>query len=279
MAMKVIELLGSLAVFATLTCGVEIQCSYQNVYWADGVGSLYTCNATVTSVENPSTVTEIRGTHSEGSNNVDVKGFTIEGQKILTKIPKGIEKFFLNLQAFNWVSGNISTIDSSTLKPFPNILLIGLGGNNLVTIDGDLFQYTRWLRLIWININKLEHIGHDLLTGLSDLRYANFQLNSCIDVIASTSQQVQELNRQLPIKCPPLVTTPDPPTTIISTTPKPNDGRPITCTSNEEAVEMKNRMEEMTKRIEKLEKIADSICAGIATVDGRRRGWQTILSS
>lgn len=245
--MKVIQLLGTLSFLATFSTAVEIDCLYRTKNW-NGFGYYYTCYATVISVKNPTTVTNIIGYHHlKGRNNTDVKGFEVKNQEILARIPNGVENFFANLQAFQWSSGNICSIDSNTFEPFPNLLYINLNYNKLVTIDGDLFQYTRKVSTIEFRNNFLEHAGLDLFSGLPYLRKVYFFNNSCIDTGANTTQLIQELKMQLPIKCPPLATTPDPPTTTISTTPEPNECL-IRCTTNKES-------DEMNERIEKLEKV------------------------
>lgn len=130
----------------------------------------YLCEVTIINVENSTTVTEVSGTHLEGKNNEDVKAFVIRNQTTITKIPEGIEKFFADLELFIWEFGHISTIDSSTFKPFPNLVFIDLGNNRLVTLNSNLFQHTRKLRVISFAGNLLEQVGHDLLTGLTGVQ-------------------------------------------------------------------------------------------------------------
>lgn len=251
--MKAMRLFCSLALLATFTSGVEIQCDFRIDNW-ENIGTLYTCRATVINMADPAAVTKISGIHLSDIGNADEKAFWILENKILSIVPNGIEKFFANLEALQWSSGNISSVDSSTFQPFPHLLHIDLGDNKLETLDGNLFQHTRKLRTIYLDTNSLRHIGHDLLADLTDLTYAYFQGNPCIDAAANTPQEIQDLNLQLPIQCPPSNITPDPPTTTYPptttssqattspTTSKPNEC--ITrCTSNEEADEMKNRIE------------------------------------
>lgn len=206
-SMKTIELFCCLAALASLTMGVEIQCRYQMRAWGVIVGNLYSCAATITSVENPGIVTVIRGTHMAGKVNTDVTEIFVDNHRILSKIPSGIENFFPNLKAYHWYNGNISTIDSSIYKPFSKLLRIELGQNKIETVDGNLFQHTHKLREIYFGLNKLKYVGHGLLTGLTDLVVAEFLSNPCINIRANTTQQIQELNLQLPIRCPPAGTT------------------------------------------------------------------------
>lgn len=72
-------------------------------------------------------------------------------------------------------------------------------------------MYTRKLRHVSISYSHLQHVGHDLLTGLDDLKFAMFRGHPCIDMDAATKEEIEELNRQLPISCNTLVTTTEPP--------------------------------------------------------------------
>lgn len=143
------------------------------------------------------------------------------------------------------------SIDSSLLAPFSNLLHLE---NKLVSLNGDLFQHSRKLQTIYLDGNLLEHVRHDLLAGLTYLTSVYFEANPCINTKAHAAQQIQELNRQLPIQCPPLDTTKDPPTTTTSTTSEPNECSP-SCTSSEGAQEMKKRIEALEKVVAELRSI------------------------
>lgn len=145
--------------------------------------------------------------------NADVKSLSVTKQPLVNWIPREIEKFFPDLTSIYFSESNITTISADDLKPFLNLLKLYLPNNKLVTLDGDLFQYTRKLQVVWIQINSLQHVGHDLLTGLNDLTMAYFHSNPCINIYATTREAVQQLNLQLPISCPPLETT----TTVLTT--------------------------------------------------------------
>lgn len=197
-------------VIVPLISGVEIKCTYEMSDWAAAAGTKYSCDAIVTSLDNPSAFTDVTGTHMAGKTNVDVKGFGLNFQKTLTKIPDGIENFFPHLEGFVWHGGNLETIDSSTFKPFSNLQAIGLAANKIVTIDGNLFEGTTKLQSIALADNLIQHVGEGLLTGLTDLMYVYFYSNPCINRNAFTPQEHQELNLQLPILCPPLAPAPKP---------------------------------------------------------------------
>lgn len=206
--MKASGLFGGLAFLAVLafTSGVKIECLYGPYIsdW-DDIGSWYSCFATVVSTDNPTTVTSISGSHTAGRGNLDVKQITVHSEYMLHAIPAGIEAYFPNLESIQWLTGGLTTIDSNTLRPFPNLIHLKLNYNRLVSLDGDLFHHTRKLRTIDFMSNFLEHTGHGLLNGLPELTVAIFSGNPCIDLSAYEGSllQVVELSLELSIQCPP----------------------------------------------------------------------------
>lgn len=245
--MKVVTLIFGLVFLAAITSSVEIQCSYSFYNYFNG-GWPYACRATVISMENPTVVTDITGIHLEGQGNADVQWFDIRDHELFTTMPEGVEIFFPNLEAFDWTGGNVSNFDSSIFGQYKNLVRIALSRNKIVTLEGDLRQHTPKLKEFYLERNLLEHVGVDLLTGLTYLTNAYFNGNPCIDMTAYTPQQMEELKIQLSIRCPPLSATPDPPTTTISTTTESKECS-IRCTLNEEVDEMKNRIEELEKQM------------------------------
>lgn len=217
--MRADQVLLSLAFFAfvAFSCGVEIQCNFA-IMTFNGYARSYKCKPTFSSLENPTTFTEVSGTHQTGRSHADVIGFFVTGEKTLTKIPNGIEFFFTNLDEFVWTPGMLSSIDSNIFKPFPNIYIIDISDNKLVMLGNDLLEYTPNLKQAYFHRNLLKEVGQDLLTGLDYLKIVDFRFNQCISTRANTSELIQELKIQLQIQCPILDTSS---TSMISTTKKP----------------------------------------------------------
>jgi len=233
---------------ATYISGMEVQCSLQDPFWIV-VGEHYTCFATVTSVDNSTSFTSVIANHAQGQNNSDVTAFAVDFNDELTFFPRGIEQFFPNLRVIRWWVGNLTTIDSSTFQPFPDLELVDIGHNKLVSLDGNLFQHSPRLRVIWFNNNLLQNVGQGFLTGLTNLTMANFGENPCINVWAGTPEEIEDFRIQLPIQCPPLDPTPDPPSTTISTTTEP-DECPIDCTRRDDV--MMDMIVELQRRVDEL---------------------------
>lgn len=154
--------------------------------------------------ENGKALEDVRGNHLTGKSNLDVEFLDI-GQQDLAYIPKGIEKFFKNLIGIRYKHSNLATISSDDLKPFPQLLFFGMYDTKLVSLDGNLFQNNLNLQVVSIFANKIEHIGPNLLGGLSQLKDVSFTSNVCINNYAYSMEAIKELNEQLPILCPPKI--------------------------------------------------------------------------
>lgn len=184
------------------TCGVIIRCDYRVLLWDSG--NHYSCVVTAINSENPTIVEGITGEHISGKSDVDVEGFSmqLQLQPGFSTIPRNIETFFNKLVGFQWYDSNLRSINAKFFEPWPNLNVLYIWNSNIICIDGDLFRYIRRLRYIHFQNNRFERIGHNLLTGLN-LVYAIFASNSCIHYVAMNSQDIQALNLQLPISCPP----------------------------------------------------------------------------
>lgn len=188
-----------------LTCSVEavhFDCNF-GMHAARPTGTRYTCEATVINSGSAS-LDRVTGIHQTWKSNNDVRQLRIHNQ-YLTFVPKGIAEFFKNLDALYIVASSLTTISSKDLRPFPRLLSIDLWTNQLSSIDGDLFIYTPYLQWVSFAANRIEHIGHDLVTSLKDLYFLHFYDNACIHRGAENRSEVLKLSQQLSILCPSLV--------------------------------------------------------------------------
>lgn len=149
----------------------------------------------------------------------DVRGFfLIEDELQLSQLPKGVDRFFPFLTLYQWMNGNLSSIESADLKPFPDLEIILLPSNKLTSLEGNLFKYTPRIYNIGFQLNLLEKVGEGLLDDLNFLTIAHFYYNPCISFGAETPEAIQELKNKLRIQCHSFLTTSVPPSTIEETT-------------------------------------------------------------
>lgn len=178
------------------------------------IGTRYSCSANVLDSEDTTIINEIDGPHLEGRSDADVEVIRVSNDRLINRIPSGFGNFFPNLLLVDWFRGNLTTIAADHLEQFPNLIMLNLEHNSLVSLDGDLFKPLKKLQWIAISNNLLQHAGHGLLDDLDDLVTAHFEVNPCINFFAGTPERMQELRTQLTIQCPPL----DETTTEVTTT-------------------------------------------------------------
>lgn len=164
--------------------------------------STYTCEFSVIKSGSEILLDSVNGAHRFGRSNVDVKTLTVSNNKFLNQIPLNVDKIFPNIVMLEWFAGNLTTLFASDLKQFPNLKVLSLEENKLISIAGDLFRNNVNLQFLYFGKNLLEHVDRDLLTSLTELKQAVFTGNPCINSEATTKEEIQDLNLQLPINCP-----------------------------------------------------------------------------
>lgn len=200
---------------------VQFNCDFNLHTFTTISGYVYTCKATVKLTET-TTLESISGTHPWGNINDDVEGLWINTQ-ILTFFPQKIDSFFKYLRAFRYENSNIRAMNAEDLRPFSQLEHLSLIGNGLISLDSNLFSFSPLLKYLNMNDNRIQHIGHDLVTNLNYLQQLYLQSNFCISKYATTRATVIDLASQLSDLCPPLDETTTVATTIgYSTTESPN---------------------------------------------------------
>lgn len=185
----------------SLSSGIKIRCNFEVSVWSRG-GAEYSCwDVKITDLNNPSVLTDVAGSHKAGKTNVDVRGFFMNTDNNLERLPKDIEKFFPNLLFFGWQRGSLKNITADDLKPFPNLSLLSFSHNQLESLESDLFKHTKALKWIWFTSNFIEHVGSRCLHGLNGLEFAEFSNNKCISFGATSKVDVELLRESLQTKC------------------------------------------------------------------------------
>lgn len=201
-----------LAVSANYAHCVIFRCHFKDAShnWVENSTlTFYECRATIINVGRDAFLFDVRGRHLNRRNNANVNFFW-SGFGELKVLPWNLADFFPNLKAISLLKMNLERISSAQLRRFHDLEMLDLRGNKLKSLNGDLFKYNPNLRIIDFENNLIEHIGHDLLKGLTRLWYTNFQFNPCLKesneyfVHAQVNpEKWPVLNEQLPIKCPP----------------------------------------------------------------------------
>jgi Leucine-rich repeat (LRR) protein len=155
----------------------------------------------------------------------DINILLINHHPNVKNLPKGIATFFSKVEWLQmWKSGLIS-ITKEDLKPFSNLKLIRFISTQIESLEEDLFQFNPKLTRIELNLNKIKHVGANLLNSLTYLESADFSSNVCINKKADNRYQIQDLIRELETNCEPPATT-----TTSTTTEKPTTTTSTTTT-------------------------------------------------
>lgn len=141
---------------------------------------VYTCVANVT-FSGSAALENVTGVHQPELSIDDVE-FLYIGYQNLPLLPEGIGLFFKNLRALLFQDTGMLSISAADLQPFPQLEVLIMWGNNLTSLDGDLFSFTPLMKYIDLRYNQIQHIGQDLVTSLNNLECLALQGNVCIDL-------------------------------------------------------------------------------------------------
>lgn len=197
--------------------GLIFDCIYSSIVWTRIGLYTYSCQVSAISSYQNETVEAVNGNHNYGMNNINVTALDVTNLT-LYRLPSNLNEHFPSLVVIQCYATSLQKISSEDLQSLPSLRLLSLPHNEIVTLSGDLFQFTRSLNYIGFGFNVIEQIDKNLLDDLDTLQYADFQKNRCIDVTAASSWDVKQLNNTFAYQCPIIATTSTSTTTEPSTT-------------------------------------------------------------
>ncbi|XP_070508767.1 uncharacterized protein [Chironomus tepperi] len=215
-SMNISATLTILGLYVVAINSIEITCKYDNYNkWMLNVQSHFTpqhkqliYECIVTDIEIASNhddarkVTNVSGIHDQHKSNEHVKSFGI-GNRIVHFMPKELDKFFTNLIVLDVYATGLQEIVKDDLKPFKDLKYLSLTGNELQTIDFDLFVYNPHLEVVLLWGNKIETVN-DAFENLLKLQYLSFKNNPCHSGVARHSHnQLTALIKEIHNNCEP----------------------------------------------------------------------------
>lgn len=195
-------------VFLTVLAGssqaVKFTCTFA---WTEPtepvVGKIFRCDTTVSYYGSGTTeLTAVDG-YQSSTNIYHVEHLTVVREN-LSFVPQNIDLFMPNIRSIMFKNGNLNKISAEDLRQFPQLEVLSIIYNRLVSIDGNLFMDTPYLRYISFEGNAIRNVGQDLVTYLYDLEYLSFRRNLCVNREATTPEAIMTLGMQLPAVCPPI---------------------------------------------------------------------------
>lgn len=184
----------------SLSSAVTFNCIFTDEQFYYGIHP-YACSATVSEYGDSTTLLDVQGNHLDVRTNRDVQALIVSNQLQVTQIPKDLEKFFPDLLVIKWTNGGLTSLTVDNLWPFPNLAILDLADNNLSFLDGNLFIYARYLRVINFNRNQIRTVGFNFLQHSSILDAAYFFSNPCINQFANSIETIRVLQIALWEQC------------------------------------------------------------------------------
>ena len=140
----------------------DLECDEESSNW-EQVGKIKVCyaeNVNITSRHEE--VTSVNG-RTEPTN---LQGLEIVHQTV-NYLPKGINKFFPNLKGLVVENSKLKSLKKDDLKSLKQLVYVNFVGNDLESLDGDLFEFNPKLKFIGFGSNKIKYVCGFLLINLS----------------------------------------------------------------------------------------------------------------
>lgn len=154
-------------------------------------GVAYTCVAKNfhTSL-NDRTVTEVKGQHSLGRTNVDVKKFYVFKQSC-PYLPLNVSSFFKNLDIYYIKKSNVQHVLQGDLDGFTTIRIFDVSHNPIEEIKGGIFDGQTSIQIVAFYECHLKFINPFVLDPLTNLQEGHFDHNVCINYRSESALYLQ----------------------------------------------------------------------------------------
>lgn len=176
-----------------------IECDFYHSFYG------YTCNVQNQDLNlshDDREVTGVKGYRLSGKSS-DVKVFFSDSKKF-TFFPRGLAKFYKNIETVQIYKGGLKEIIKDDLQQFgENLKFLALNFNEIEVLEADLFSANKNLKEISFESNKIMHIEHDTFNGLENLQKLWMSFNLCTgenDYIED-AVKVLELIKNVEEKC------------------------------------------------------------------------------
>lgn len=161
--------------FCSSALSFELKCEYNMIY-------SYTCNfhgnLQITS-KSGREISAVQGQHFTGKSSNDVKFFDVY-QKSINLFPRGVTKFFKNIEIVQIYGSNLQEVTKLDLREFnAKLKILWLDSNKIKVIDADLFEFNKNLELITLIDNQIVHIENGAFSGLKKLQVLHVNENPC----------------------------------------------------------------------------------------------------
>ncbi|KAL7014330.1 hypothetical protein ACKWTF_015863 [Chironomus riparius] len=159
---------------------VDLSCTYKffTDWWA--IDYAYFCeqNQAVKIVDPDTRVAKVKGTHKELKDNSDVRGFRVNGQS-MAYLPKGLNKFFDNLEFLAIWTTDLMEIHSEDLAQFTKLRILSIWENKIEYLEKDLMKFNPNIEYIGFGKNRIQYVDSNVFDPLTRLHTLHFDGNDC----------------------------------------------------------------------------------------------------
>lgn len=176
---------------------------HNNQVFFDSWGHGYTCDVQAIKISSTDDceLTNVTGAHESGKANIDVLFFHTYAKNFFC-FPKNLKNVFVNVDKIHFYQANFTTLTRSDLQPFGSQLKkFWFFGGDLEVIPAELFADTVNLEWIFLDDNKIKHVGKGTFTKLTKLTALCFRSNPCHSGYSFNRDGVVNLIAQVNNKC------------------------------------------------------------------------------
>lgn len=130
-------------------------------------------------------------------------GIRAEG-KTLKYFPQGMEKIFNNLKVIDFYRVEMVEVHQSDLKPFPDLVVLYLGHNEIKTLESGLFDHNPKLQVIAFPFNGVKEIAYNIFDNLNHLSKIWLKGNECIDTDYNSRHEMSTAKEVVKELCGPV---------------------------------------------------------------------------
>lgn len=171
------------------TTSTDLQCAFYMSHQYV-TGQVYQCQVAVDpfiKTHDSAQISSVTGRHYHSESNDDVIGFRADN-KTIEYFPRGLEKFFKNLQLIEIYYCPIKEIYQADLKSLTNLTYLNIYESDIEVLEQGLFDFNTELIVLGINGNKLIHIDSNVLDNLPKLMHFWFGFVPCFQENISNSR-------------------------------------------------------------------------------------------
>lgn len=183
---------------------IVLKCNFSTIeFWQ--VGDFYACDGEMFlsgDVYRNRNITTMVGFHKLHRSNIDVRGvkfFHVD----LNAMPKGIEKFFPNLEALWTELCGFTELSIEDFAPFKKLRQVHFSKHKLQSLKANLFAQNPQMQHVSFSLNPLKHISVKTFSNLKNLESLYLLKSGCVDQQAENSKaRVEKLIARLATDCP-----------------------------------------------------------------------------